>query len=611
MALWTVRNPPAPLLRMTSNYRPSGLAPVGEIPWGSHFCQFYRTGEDLAETLVPYFEAGLRSNESCLWVTGDALERDEAESRMVEAMPEFKGRLSSKQMEIVSIKDWYTPGAVFDGDAVLQGWIDREKTSRARGFTGLRLTGDTAWVHHSGWDSFMEYEQKVNSTFQHYKLVALCTYCMQKCRAEDVIDVCAHHQFALARRHGRWELLESSSLKIAKEQLRKNNEELEHRVEERTQALNEALRARDEFLAMLGHELRNPLAPIVNAAALIRARTPAASPIASSAAILARQASHMTRLVNDLLDVARISQGQLRLELTTVPLADVIEQAVELARPLIDQRRHSLAVSLPGRHVQVNADPVRLAQVFGNLLHNAAKYTPDEGSISIGVAAVENGVTVSVRDSGQGIPQDMLHSIFDLFRQLPRSLARSDGGLGIGLTLVKRLTEMHHGSVAAHSDGPNMGSEFRVHLPVAQSAARLPTATADRGTRIGRNACHVLVVDDNEDANVSLAVLLQSEGHTVAQAYTGAEALEMAGSVLPDVVLLDIGLPDLNGYEVVRRLKDDDSTKHMMVVALTGYGQASDVQQGRAAGFDAHLVKPADPEVVLALLDEVSRKSVH
>jgi len=596
---------------MNNTHRSSGIAPVGDIPWGSHFCQFYRTGEDLAETLVPFFEAGLRSNESCLWVTGDSLEADKAEALMVDAVPAFKHMLSSQQMQIVSIADWYTPGDAFDADAVLQGWIDREQASRARGFEGLRLTGDTIWVDRSGWDSFMEYEQKVNGAFGRYKLVALCTYCMKKCTAEDVVDVCCHHQFALARRGGAWELLESSSLKIAKEQLRRQNEELEVRVAQRTEELNGALRARDEFLAMLGHELRNPLAPILNAAELIRGHTPADSPVADSAAILGRQVRHMTRLVNDLLDVGRITQGQLRLELSSVALADVMEQAVELTRPLIDQRRHSLAVGLPGRHVQVQGDPVRLAQIFGNLLNNAAKYTAPGGRVAIEAAVTDADVTVTVRDNGPGIPPSMLHCIFDLFRQLPRSLARSEGGLGVGLTLVKRLAEMHGGTVEAFSEGPDKGAEFRVHLPLAQAPSPLqepfettPPAVAGPGRR-------VLIVDDNEDANLSLAFLLESEGHTVAQAYDGAPALALARSFQPDAVLLDIGLPGMNGYEVVQRLKADPATRHLHVVALTGYGQSSDLQQARAAGFDAHLLKPANPDTIIKLLDELPPKKVH
>jgi signal transduction histidine kinase len=220
---------------------------------------------------------------------------------------------------------------------------------------------------------------------------------------------------------------------------------------------------------MLGHELRNPLAPIVNASQLIQAQTPAGSSISRSAAIVSRQARHMSRLVGDLLDVSRITQGQFRLELAEVPLAEVIEQAVEQCRPLIDQRQHSLSVSWPSRSVKVNADPVRLAQVFANLLQNAAKYTPNGGFVSIGTDVQDGAVSVSVRDTGSGIPPALLESIFELFAQLPRSLARSDGGLGIGLTLVRRLTEMHGGSVSASSAGPAAGSEFKVTLPTVKT----------------------------------------------------------------------------------------------------------------------------------------------
>ena len=598
---------------MNHSNRPSGIAAVGDVPWGTHFCQFYRTRTDLEDTLVPYFEAGLRSNESCLWVTGDNLEADAAESLMVEALPEFKQRLSTGQMQIVSISDWYTPGQEFKADEVLQGWVDREIESKARGFSGLRLSGDTFWVDRSGWNDFMEYEQKVNNAFRRYNLVALCTYCMEKCSAEDVVDVCCHHQFALARRRGVWELLESSSLKIAKEQLKQQNIELESRVEARTAELNGALRARDEFLAMLGHELRNPLAPILNASELIRAQTPPDSPVSNSAAILGRQVRHMTRLVNDLLDVGRITQGQLRLEFNGTSLAEVIEQAVEQSRPMVDQRGHSLSVALPSRHVKVNADPVRLAQVFGNLLHNAAKYTPDGGHVSIAAAVDREVVTIKVKDSGAGIPAAMLTSIFDLFTQLPRSLARSDGGLGIGLTLVKRIVEMHGGRVEAASEGAGKGSEFTVILPLAlapehKPAAPAPLALAQPARPRTRR---VLVVDDNEDANVSLGVLLELEGHEVANSFDGPACLEKVRAFLPDVVLLDIGLPGMDGYEVARRLKSDPATRHVYLVALTGYGQASDLQDARNAGFDNHLLKPAQPEAILNLLAKLPKRALH
>ncbi len=597
---------------MEYHTRQSGIEAVGDISWGTHFCQFYRNQEDLTETLVPYFEAGLKSNESCLWITSEQLEADKAEALMVEAMPDFKEYLSRGQMQIISIKEWYKPGRTFNADHVLQGWVDREAESKLRGFSGLRLTGDTFWVERSGWNDFMEYENKVNHAFRRYNLVALCTYCMNKCTAEDVIDVCCHHQFALARRQGNWELLESSSLKIAKEHLNQLNADLESRVSARTAELNAALGARDEFLAMLGHELRNPLAPIRNATEVIRALTPPDSPVSASAAILDRQVSHMTRLVNDLLDIGRISQGQINLELKLTSLSEVIEQAVELSRPIIDQRGHSLAVSLPSRHIKVNADATRLAQVFGNLLHNAAKYTANDGSVSIGAKVIGNDVMVTVRDSGSGIPSNMLTSIFELFTQLPRSLARSDGGLGIGLTLVKRITEMHGGCVQASSEGTGKGSEFLVRLPLA-TIQEMPVAAASPGWSLTKpmTGRRVLIIDDNHDSNRTLSMLLEISGHEVACAFDGLSGLHSAATFKPDVILLDIGLPGIDGYEVARRLKADATSRHVHIIALTGYGHQTDVSLAQEAGFAAHLLKPARTEDILKLIGQAPGHRLH
>jgi signal transduction histidine kinase/CheY-like chemotaxis protein len=591
---------------MAYQTRDSGISAVGDIYWGTHFCQFYRTKEDLAETLVPYFEAGLKANESCLWVTSERLEADIAEDLMVSAMPDFKRYLSSGQMQILSIKDWYTPGQSFSADDVLQGWIDKEAESKAKGLSGLRLTGDTFWVERSGWNDFMEYENKVNQAFRKYNLVALCTYCMDKCSAEDVIDVCCHHQFALTRRQGTWELLESSSLKIAKENLHRLNVELESRVDARTAELNNALQARDEFLAMLGHELRNPLAPIRNATEIIRALTPPDSPISPSTAILDRQVGHMTRLVDDLLDVARITKGQINLKTSVVSLADVIEQAIELSRPLIDQRGHSFSVSLPSRHVKVSGDASRLAQVFGNLLHNAAKYTPESGNVSIATSLEEGFATITVRDNGPGIPDEMLGSIFDLFTQLPRSLARSEGGLGIGLTLVKRITEMHGGTVTA-SSSTETGTTFTVRLPLAEVRIPEQFSTPTRSVNKPASGRRVVIIDDNQDSNHTLAMLLEIAGHEVASAYDGPSGLKLIKAFAPEAIVLDIGLPEMDGYEVARRLRADDASKDTFIIALTGYGQESDVMHAKQAGFDAHLLKPAPMDDMLKLMSNLQR----
>ena len=583
--------------------RPSGIDAIGAIPWGTHFCQFYTTQADLTETLVPYFEAGLGAGEACLWVTGHTLEAQEAEAMMIDAVPGFKKFIASGQMEIVSMSDWYAPGDVFDSNTVLQGWIDKVASARQRGFTGLRLTGDTAWVERSGWQNFMEYEQKVNSTFRQHKLVALCTYCLDNCSASDVIDVCCQHQFALARREGTWELLESSSLKIAKDSLMQLNTELEARVEERTGELRSALHARDEFLAMLGHELRNPLAPIRTSADIIRTLTPPDSPLSASSSILSRQVGHLTRLVDDLLDVARVTKGKILLDLHEIALADVVAAAVEQVRPVIEQHLHSLSVTLPARTLRVNADATRLAQVFGNLLHNAAKYTSDGGALAISSRVVGEHVEVSVRDNGTGIPEAMLDSVFDLFAQLPRSLARSEGGLGIGLTLARRIVEMHGGTIAALSGGPNTGTEIVVRLALA-SAARGVAPPLAGAIANPAQAARILLVDDNEDGREAMGMLLQIHGHDVRFAGDGASALAIAASFMPTIVILDIGLPDIDGYEVARRLRAGIVAPATRLIALTGYGQADDIAAATAAGFDAHLLKPAQMEQVLAKLDE-------
>jgi signal transduction histidine kinase/ActR/RegA family two-component response regulator len=526
----------------------------------------------------------------------------------MEAMPNLEHFIATGQMEIISINDWYKPGDKLDADAILQGWLGKEAESKARGFNGLRISGDTFWLERSGWDDFMEYENKVNGAFAEYNLLALCTYHLDKCSADDVIDVCCQHQFALARRKGTWELLESPSTKIAKDHLHRTNSELESRVEARTRELNTALKARDEFLAMLGHELRNPLAPIRNATEIIRALTPPNSPLSSSTAILDRQVHHITRLVDDLLDVGRITQGQIQLQFKPISLADAIEQAVEITRPFIDTRHQLLTVTLPARSIKVHADAIRLSQVFGNLLHNAAKYTPDGGQIAIQARVHGDIVTVDVSDSGAGIPADMLTSIFVLFIQLPRSLARSDGGLGIGLTLVQRIVQMHGGSVTAKSGGVGLGSQFEVQLPVhIDQSEKADSCAAAVIPEKAYDGIKVLIVDDNLDSNTSLSALFSISGYDVRCAADGNTGLELARSFRPAVILLDIGLPGFDGYEVARRLRLDSRTSHIRLIAVTGYGQDKDIARAKEVGFDAHILKPAKFEDLLSSIKPTTK----
>jgi PAS domain S-box-containing protein len=368
------------------------------------------------------------------------------------------------------------------------------------------------------------------------------------------------------------------------------------------EALKEADRRKDEFLAMLGHELRNPLAPIRSAVEVLRLAGAGEADGRHALDVIGRQARHMARLVDDLLDVSRISRGKVRLEKRRAALAAVLGSAVEAARPHIDARRHELTVSLPPEPVWLEADAVRLAQVFANLLNNATKYTEEGGRIRLAAACDGGAVVVRVCDSGIGITPAMLPHVFELFAQAERALGRSEGGLGVGLALVRQLVEMHGGSVEAHSEGAGKGSEFVVRLPVL----RVP-AGEENGRAAPRDGAtgpprRVLVVDDNRDAAATLARFLALSGHDVRTAHDGKAALAAARTFRPEVVLLDISLPGMDGYQVARQLRERDGDGRALLAALTGYGQEEDRRRSHEAGFDAHLVKPADPDELLALI---------
>jgi signal transduction histidine kinase len=354
-------------------------------------------------------------------------------------------------------------------------------------------------------------------------------------------------------------------------------------------------RAKDEFLALLGHELRNPLAPIVVALQLLRMRGAAAQ--VRELGIIERQVQHLVRLVDDLLDVSRITRGLVRLRKERIELAAVVSAAVEMASPLLEQREQHLTVDV-ATDCPVDADRDRLAQVIANLLTNAAKYTAPRGQIHLRAASEGGAVVLRVQDNGRGIAPELLAVVFDMFVQGNRPIDRSEGGLGLGLTLVRTLVELHGGTVTAHSGGPGQGSEFVIRLPLA--AAPTPLVTADSATPSSRTGRRVLIVDDNPDVVEVLAELLRMSGHEVAVAHDAPEALRLAGPFQPEVAVLDIGLPVMDGYELARRLRLGDPA--LRLVALTGYGQAEDRARSRAAGFQEHLVKPIDGDVLLAVV---------
>lgn len=356
--------------------------------------------------------------------------------------------------------------------------------------------------------------------------------------------------------------------------------------------IHEEDRRKNEFLAMLAHELRNPLAPIRNAVQILRLPQQMAAKLDWARDVIDRQTQQLVRLVDDLLDVARITQGSIALKLEAVDVAAVMRVAEEMARPLIDARKHELSAIPLDKPLLVHGDYSRIAQVLANLLNNAAKYTDPGGRISMGATDEGAEVVFHVRDSGMGIPKDLLGSIFELFTQANRSLDRSQGGLGIGLTVAKRLIEMQGGSVYASSAGPGKGSEFTVRLRRVDRAA---TAQADAGApRVNGSVHRVLIVDDYVDAADSMAALLKIEGQEVSVAQDGEKAIEIARRFKPNIVFLDIGLPGMSGFEVARALREAPETRDCVLVALSGYGQTGDHVRSREAGFDRHLVKPVD-----------------
>jgi len=368
-------------------------------------------------------------------------------------------------------------------------------------------------------------------------------------------------------------------------------------------AIQDADRRKNEFLAMLAHELRNPLAPIRNAVHVLQRGGATEKNVTWCSEVIGRQVDHLATLVDDLLDVSRIARGKVVVNRDPLRLSEVIDHAVETSRPMLEKRRHHLVVQMPREEVAFNGDLVRLAQVLSNLLNNAAKFTPAGGHITLDAAVAEGGVRISVKDNGMGIEPQLLPHVFDLFTQGDQTLDRSEGGLGVGLTLVKHLVESHGGRIEALSGGRGQGAEFVMFLPEVRVAqAAVPEAIVSRAEMPSRDLLRVMVVDDVPASSESLCKLLELEGHRVAVAGDGHSALELASTFRPDVVVLDIGLPGKNGFEVAAELRADGAFADTLLVALSGYGGSEDRERGAKAGFNHYLVKPADIPTLLSII---------
>ncbi len=398
---------------------------------------------------------------------------------------------------------------------------------------------------------------------------------------------------------------EAQQLKARNSELRDANEHLilaTLAADELTEAAALARRRQDEFLAMLAHELRNPLAPIRGAAALL-VRVDSTDPMLPLIRkVIQRQVEHMARLIDDLLDVSRVTQGKVTLQRQPTAVTEFVDHAVETCRELIDARHQQLTLDIPVTPLYVDGDPVRLAQIIGNLLHNAAKYTQAGGAITVSVQRHRDTVVIRVTDNGVGIVAELLPHIFEMFTQDDRSLSRTETGLGIGLTVARSMVELHGGTVEARSGGRGQGSEFIVILPciehVVERALAKPAGAATAAT-----AARILLIDDNADAGEILAMLLRASGHEVETALDGPRALKFFAQVRPQVVLCDIAMPGMDGYQIAAQMRERCQGPMPVMIALTGYGDSQNRDQALAAGFDHHVVKPADPEALQRLIE--------
>ncbi len=431
------------------------------------------------------------------------------------------------------------------------------------------------------------------------KVQVLVQLYLQRRELAQLNDRLAATNDELAEAHARLQAENTRELQKLNRTLERANAQLISEVADRKHAealLKEEARRKDEFISILGHELRNPLAAMQSGIELLRNASPAESKLPWARELLQRQLKHLKRLIDDLLDVTRITSGRVQLQREAIDLKNVIEHSIDAAQPLIAERKHDLQVNLPPEPLDMDGDPVRLTQVFGNLLTNAAKYTEPGGTITLS-AELEPGppraVTVRVSDTGAGIQEDMLDRVFELFTQADHDATRTQTGLGIGLALVRALADLHGGSVHAQSSGPGRGAEFVVRLPLLEDSVQRQVKPAAAVTSAPQSGLRLLIIDDNEDLANGLAIYLtERSGHEVRIAHSGETGIDVAREFKPDVVLLDIGLPDIDGYEVARRLRAEDDFADIPLIGISGFSTAADRKRAKRAGFDRYFVKP-------------------
>src|SRR2546430_1143083 len=592
---------------------PNGMgAPTND----GHLVQYYEKEGFLYDRVTDFMSGGLRGSDAAVLIATRA-HRDGVESRLFRKGVDLAGLTARGRYHALDAHDPLSRIMV-DGAPDPERFANTIgpviKTARAGDRRVLAFGEMVALLWSEGnRDAAIRLEQLWNDLARKETFALVCAYPIAHFddagHAKPFADINAAHtwvtpaeSYSIAEIDERNRVIATLQQKAAAlEAETKQRAVLEAALRGKIDELAEVDRRKDEFLAMLGHELRNPLAPVTTALQIMRIHESEPSRVARSREIVERQIEHMTRLIDDLLDVSRITRGKIELREQPLLLSSVIEQAIESARPLIDERGHRISLDLPSEPVMFLADPARLSQVFANLLNNAAKYTDVGGRILVRAHVDGNDLVVGVKDDGPGLTQELRKYAFELFMQGPQTRARARGGLGIGLTLVRRLVELHGGTVEALSDGPGKGTEFVVrlplHIPPAADGAAPTAAVAAVGPRR-----RILVVDDNVDAAEALGELLRDYGHEVATAHDGTRALDHARLHRPDIVLLDISMPEMDGYEVAKRIRGELGLGDALLVALTGFGEDGHRRVAREAGFDQHVTKPVDTSKLEELL---------
>jgi signal transduction histidine kinase/DNA-binding NarL/FixJ family response regulator len=594
---------------------------LSRLRHGDHVCFVYDTLAELSAVLVPFLRTGFAAGERCLYI-GPAAGAERTEGDLQEAGVAVGRELDRGALVLLGQRESWLKDGRFDPWSMMDLLRQTEQQALDDGFTGLRATWDMSWVlaGRAGAERLVEYEAHLNRFLAQSHSIVLCRYARSSSSAAMVQGALHTHPLAVLGdqlcpnayyepaemvlgdrspdERVDWMIGQLRRARLGEEKL----EEVTRRLSSQRAALERADRAKEELLSMLAHELRNPLGTISNALQVLRLRSESEDETWRRAIETAeRQVLHQALLVDDLLEASRVTRGEIELNCEEIDLADLVHDTVEGYREVLRSAGLSLDLDLADEPLRVRGDRMRLSQALSNLLHNAAKFSSPGGRISVRAGRTAGGrrAEVSVRDDGQGIPPEVLPHIFEIFSQADHSLDRAQGGLGVGLAVVRGLGEMHGGEVQAHSEGEGQGAELTMKLPLLSDSARVASRevrpAVEPAPALPDEHRRILVVEDNPDAAAMMRDFLELSGHEVELAATGTDGVEAARQFHPEVVLCDLGLPGMNGYEVAAQLRRDPSTSAVKLIAITGYGREEDRRRSREAGFDLHLTKPVDP----------------